>query len=88
MAAEFAGRGWRVVGTIRGAETPLHALAAERPDAIEVEKLDITDHDQIRSLRRQLAGRPFDVVFINAGIVNRRPTDTMADVPTDEFVQV
>ncbi|HXU98948.1 MAG TPA: hypothetical protein VG166_00440 [Caulobacteraceae bacterium] len=30
MAAEFAGRGWRVVGTVRGAATPLHSLAAER----------------------------------------------------------
>ena len=88
MATEFAARGWRVVGTVRGAETPLHALAAERRDLVEVETLDMTDQDQIRSLRERLAGRPFDVVFVNAGIVNRRPSDTMAQASTEEFVEV
>lgn len=88
MAAEFAARGWRVVGTVRGAQTPLHALAVERADAVEVETLDMTDHDQIRSLRDRLAGRAFEVVFVNAGIVNRRPSDTMAEVSADEFVEV
>lgn len=87
MAAEFAARQWRVVGTVRGAGTPLHALAAERAD-VEVETLDMTDHDQIRSLRDRLAGRPFDIVFINAGIANRRSSDTMAEVSTEEFVEV
>src|SRR4051812_8536261 len=87
MAAEFAGRGWGVLGTVRGAGTPLHDLAAERPDSVEIAMLDMTDHDAILALRDRLAGREFDVVFINAGIVNRRPSDTMADVATDEFVQ-
>src|SRR5260221_3545617 len=31
MAAEFAGREWRVVGTVRAPGTALHSLAAERP---------------------------------------------------------
>ncbi len=88
MAAEFAGRRWNVVGTVRGPGTPLHSLAAERPDSVEVETLDLTDHDQIRSLAARLSGRTFDVVFVNGGIVNRTPSDTMADVPTDEFVHV
>lgn len=88
MAAEFAARGWGVVGTVRAAATPLHALAAERPDRVEVETLDMTDHDQIRSLRDRLTGRPFDIVFVNAGTVNRRPSETMAEVSTEEFVQV
>jgi NAD(P)-dependent dehydrogenase (short-subunit alcohol dehydrogenase family) len=88
MAAEFAARGWRVLGTVRGAATPLHDLAAERPDSVEIETLDMTDHDQIQALRDRLTGRGFDVVFINAGVVNQRPSDTMADVPTDEFLQV
>ncbi|QUD90663.1 SDR family NAD(P)-dependent oxidoreductase [Phenylobacterium montanum] len=88
MAAEFATRGWSVVGAVRAAKTPLHALAAERPDKVEVEMLDMTDHDQIRSLRDRLSGRLFDIVFINGGIVNRTPSDTMADVSTEEFVNV
>ncbi|WP_293907311.1 SDR family NAD(P)-dependent oxidoreductase [Phenylobacterium sp.] len=88
MAAEFAGRGWRVVGTVRVAGTQLHSLAAERPDAVEIETLDMTDHDQIRAVRDRLSGRPFDVVFINGGIVNRAPSDTTADVSTAEFTHV
>ena len=88
MAAEFAGRGWSVVGTVRGPDTPLHSLAAERPASVEVETLDLTDHDQIRSLQDRLSGRRFDVVFVNGGIVNRTPSDTLADVSTDEFTQV
>jgi NAD(P)-dependent dehydrogenase (short-subunit alcohol dehydrogenase family) len=88
MAAEFAGRGWGVVGTVRGAGTPLHSLAAERPDRVEVETLDLTDHDRIRSLRDRLSGRRFDIVFINGGIVNETPSDTMAEVSDDEFTHV
>ena len=88
MAAEFAGRGWRVLGTVRSAGTPLHTLAAERPSQVEIETLDLTDHDQMRALRDRLAGRRFDIVFVNAGIANRAPGDTMAEVSTDEFVQV
>ena len=88
MAAEFAGRGWRVLGTVRGPGTPLHSLAAERPDGVEIETLDITDHDQLRALRGRLSGRQFDVVFVNAGTANRAPGNTMAEVSTDEFVHV
>ena len=88
MASEFAGRGWRVVGTARGAGTPLHSFAASRSDEVEIETLDITDHDQTRALANRLAGRQFDIVFVNGGVANRTPGNTMAQVSTDEFVHV
>jgi NAD(P)-dependent dehydrogenase (short-subunit alcohol dehydrogenase family) len=88
MAAEFAARGWSVVGTVRAAATPLHALAAEWPGRVEVETLDMTDPEQIRSLAERLSGRRFDIVFVNGGVANRRPADTLAQVSTDEFVQL
>jgi NAD(P)-dependent dehydrogenase (short-subunit alcohol dehydrogenase family) len=88
MAAEFAARGWRVVGTVRAAGTPLHSLAAERPDSVEIETLDMTDHDQILAVRDRLSGGQFDIVFVNGGIANQAPGATMAEVSTDEFVQV
>ena len=88
MAAEFSDRGWRVLGTVRGAGTPLHSLAAERPDRVEIETLDMTDHDQLRALGDRLSGRQFDVVFVNAGVANRAPGNTMAEVSADEFVHV
>jgi NAD(P)-dependent dehydrogenase (short-subunit alcohol dehydrogenase family) len=77
-----------VLGTVRGAGTPLHSLAAERPGQIEIETLDITDHDQLRALADRLGGQQFDIVFVNAGVANRAPGDTMAEVSTDEFTHV
>ncbi len=88
MAAEFAARGWSVLGTVRAARTPLHDVAAEHPERVEIATLDMTDHDQIQALGARLSGRAFDVIFINAGIVNGRPADTMAEVSTDEFAHV
>ncbi len=88
MAAEFAERGWRVLGTVRGPGTPLHGLAAERPDLVEIETLDMTDHDQVLAARDRLSGRQFDIVFVNGGVANPSPGDTMADVSTEDFVQV
>jgi NAD(P)-dependent dehydrogenase (short-subunit alcohol dehydrogenase family) len=88
MAAEFAGRDWRVLGTVRAPGTPLHGLAAGRPGAVEIETLDMTDQGQILAVRDRLAGRRFDIVFINGGVANRRPDATMAEVSTEEFVHV
>jgi len=48
----------------------------------------MTDHDQILAVRDRLAGRQFDIVFVNGGIANRTPEATMAGVSTEEFVQV
>jgi NAD(P)-dependent dehydrogenase (short-subunit alcohol dehydrogenase family) len=88
MAAEFAIRGWRVLGTVRGAATPLHRLAAERPHQVEIEHLDLSDEEQTPALRDRLIDRAFDVVFINAGVANRTPAETMAQVSAEEFTQV
>jgi NAD(P)-dependent dehydrogenase (short-subunit alcohol dehydrogenase family) len=88
MAADFAARGWGVLGTVRAQGTPLHSLVAERPDLVEIETLDMTDHGQIRAVRDRLCDRQFDVVFVNGGVVNRASSATMADVSKDEFVQV
>ncbi|KIZ45363.1 3-oxoacyl-ACP reductase [Rhodopseudomonas palustris] len=88
MAAEFAKRGWRVLGTVRAARTPLHSLAADRPDLVEIATIELTDHGQMLALRDRLCDRKFDIVFVNGGTVNRSPADTMADVSTDEFVRV
>jgi NAD(P)-dependent dehydrogenase (short-subunit alcohol dehydrogenase family) len=88
MAAEFAKRGWDVVGTVRGnAITPLHRLATDHPGRIEVMSLDITEADQIAALRDRLAGRIFDILFVNAGTAN--PNDEIvAEVSTAEFTRV
>ncbi len=89
MAAEFARRGWGVVGTVRGsARTGLHALADTQASRVEVETLDITDPGAIAALRGRLGARRFDVLFVNAGTANRNQGEGIADVSTEEFVRV
>ena len=89
MAEEYLGRGWSVVGTVRGeGGTRLHELAARSDGRVEIETLDINVPGQIAALRARLAGSAFDLLFVNAGVVNTHPDQTMAEVSTDEFVRV
>ncbi len=89
MAAEFLKKGWNVVGTVRGrgSRTKLHDLADEFEGRVEIETVDICEPDQIAVLRDRLSDRVFDMLFVNAGVTNN-PTETIADVTTDEFVRV
>ncbi|SEQ72410.1 Short-chain dehydrogenase [Faunimonas pinastri] len=89
MAAEFLRKGWNVVGTVRGGgtRTLLHDLADEHRDRVGIETLDITEPDEIAALRGRLAGRQFDMLFVNAGTTNNE-TETIGEVTTDEFIRV
>lgn len=90
MAAELMNKGWDVVGTTLPGEgrTPLHALAEENPDRLEVETVDICEPQQISALGERMSGRTFDILFVNAGTANANPDDTIADVSTEEFIRV
>jgi NAD(P)-dependent dehydrogenase (short-subunit alcohol dehydrogenase family) len=90
MAAEFIERGWNVVGTVRAASgrTLLHALADANPDRVEIENLDITQTDQLAALHARLGHRRFDMLFVNAGTTNPDPTQTIGEVPTQDFVNL
>lgn len=91
MAAEFLGKGWNVMGTVRGGSdrrTLLHDLADAHPDRVEIETLDITRPEQIQALRERLRARMFDILFVNAGTTNRDPTQTIGEVSTEDFVEV
>ncbi|RUW53873.1 SDR family NAD(P)-dependent oxidoreductase [Mesorhizobium sp. M8A.F.Ca.ET.021.01.1.1] len=88
MAAEFLGKGWNVIGTVReGGRTKLHDLADAFEGRLEIETVDICEPDQVTALRDRLSGRVLDMVFVNAGVSNN-PAETIADVTTDEFVRV
>ena len=88
MVEEYLGRGWSVVGTVRGGgRTQLHDLAANSDGRVEIETLDIDFPDQIAALRARLPGRTFDLLFVNAGTTNN-PAETIAEVATDEFTRV
>jgi len=89
MGAEFVKKGWRVVGTVRDdGGTGLHDLADVHADQVAIEPLDITAPDQMMRLRDRLAGQAFDILFVNAGTANRRASETIAEVATDDFVRV
>jgi NAD(P)-dependent dehydrogenase (short-subunit alcohol dehydrogenase family) len=89
MAAEFIERGWTIIGTVRGGDrTLLHDLADARPGRVKIEQLDITQPNQIASLRERLAARSIDILFVNAGTANADQNQTIAEVSTEEFVRV
>ncbi|SFE53622.1 Short-chain dehydrogenase [Actinacidiphila alni] len=88
LAREWQRRGRHVVATVRGTgRTALHDLADAHPSDIEIETLDVTVPEQISALRDRLAGRTFDLLFVNAGVTNQ-PEGTVAETSTDEFVRV
>jgi NAD(P)-dependent dehydrogenase (short-subunit alcohol dehydrogenase family) len=89
MAEEYLKHGWSVVGTVRGdGRTKLHDLAAKSDGRVHIETIDVNFPDQIAALRTRLAGRTFDLLFVNSGTTNANPDETVAEVATDEFVRV
>jgi NAD(P)-dependent dehydrogenase (short-subunit alcohol dehydrogenase family) len=89
MAEEFLKKGWNVVGTVRGGKrTLLHDLADEYSGRVEIEILDICEPDQLAALDERLSGRVFDTLFVNAGITNPDPTETIGQVSTEDFLHV
>ena len=89
MADEFLGRGWNIVGSVKGnARTKLHNLRDEHPGRVEIESLDVTEPDQITALHDRLSGRRFEILFHNAGIADANPREPIAQVSTEEFVRV
>jgi NAD(P)-dependent dehydrogenase (short-subunit alcohol dehydrogenase family) len=86
IAKEYVDRGARVVATVRGQDrTALHDLQDTVGGLLEIEHVDITIPEQVRSLRQRLGSRTFDLLFVNAGVGTAA---TVADVATDEFVRV
>lgn len=68
LARELGHRGWSVVATERaGRPSPgLHGLG------VEVETVDIAVAREIDALAARLAGRRFDLLFVNAGTIDDR----------------
>jgi NAD(P)-dependent dehydrogenase (short-subunit alcohol dehydrogenase family) len=89
MAEEFFSKGWNVVGTVRdpASRTKLHELADQSDGRVTIETLDINEPAELAALRERLAGRVFDMLFVNAGTSNV-PTETIGEVTTEEFVRV
>jgi NAD(P)-dependent dehydrogenase (short-subunit alcohol dehydrogenase family) len=88
IAVEYLNRGSQVVATVRGpARTQLHELQETAGGRLEIEHVDIKAPEQVQALRDRLAARRFDLLFVNAGVANRRE-ETTADVTTEEFTRL
>ncbi|MBR8143969.1 SDR family NAD(P)-dependent oxidoreductase [Burkholderia sp. AU19243] len=89
MAEQFLNKGWHVTGTVRAGSgrTKLHELAERADGRLDIDTLDICEPVQLSALRARLAGRRFDMLFVNAGTTND-PNQTIGEVATDEFVRV
>ena len=89
MAAELARRGWGVIGTAREeAGTELHALAAQYPERVRTELVDMIDPGQIDALRRRLDDERLDMLFVNAGTTTGDPLAEVGAVADTEFMRV
>lgn len=88
LAREYLDRGWQVVATVRGAgRTLLHEVGEQAGGRLEVETVDINEPAQAIALRDRLAGRRFELLFVNAGVSND-PAETIGDVSNETFVRV
>jgi NAD(P)-dependent dehydrogenase (short-subunit alcohol dehydrogenase family) len=73
FARQYAAKGWTVIATHRRATLP-HTLAdlSARYPKVRIEKLDVTDVEQVNGLATRLAAVPIDVLINNAGVYNDR----------------
>jgi len=89
MAAQFLGKGWNVIGTVRGdSRTGLHDLADEHPGRVEIQTLDIDDQGQIAALRDCLSEKTLDILFVSAGTTTHDEHVHIGEVSTEEFTRV
>jgi NAD(P)-dependent dehydrogenase (short-subunit alcohol dehydrogenase family) len=65
---QYAQAGWRVIGTVRGAAAAAE-LAALSAEAMTV---DVSDMNEIKTLRSRLASERIDLLVCSAGISGRR----------------
>ena len=87
LAEEYLKRGWRVIATVRSAQTGLHDLAERYAKTLEIEQVDINKPDQIAALRRKLEGRQIDLLFVNAGVSSGQG-EIVTNVSDEEFTRV
>jgi len=73
FAKQYAAKGWTVIATHRRSQTPptLAELSAKYK-SVRIERLDVTDLDNINALAMKLHDVPIDVLINNAGVYNDR----------------
>ncbi len=90
MVAEFLSHGWAVTATVRESSPRdgLDDFFRRHPGKVAIQQLDMNDTDQLAALDTRLDGETFDILFVNAGVSNRDPTQTIGEISTEEFIHV
>jgi NAD(P)-dependent dehydrogenase (short-subunit alcohol dehydrogenase family) len=85
---QYAEKGWTVVATHRRSSIPdtLAEITAAHDNVI-VERMDVTDADQIGSLAVKLSDIPIDILINNAGVYNDRASCDADECPGDWSTQ-
>lgn len=66
---QYVQAGWRVLATCRfPAEAKALQQLKKENNALTLHRLDVTDHDQIHTLAKELADYPIDLLINNAGV--------------------
>jgi NAD(P)-dependent dehydrogenase (short-subunit alcohol dehydrogenase family) len=88
LARQYAEKGSTVIATHRRSSTPesLAELVAAH-DSVRVERMDVTDGEQIAALAAKLAEVPIDILINNAGVYNDRGDCTTDECPGDWSTQ-
>lgn len=87
LVREHLARGWHITATARAPTAELDKLRREAEGRLDVEVLDVTSAPQIAALQARLAGRRFDLLFLNAGIMAGQNTP-LRDVRDSEIADI
>ena len=87
LVGEHLRRGWSVTATHRGTAPDLEALQSSSGERLTIELLDITKPAQGAALADRLTGRQFDLLFLNAGVMEGRG-QALKDVPDADIVTI
>lgn len=89
LVKQYAADGWDVIATSRtpADDEDLQALARANSN-VSIEKLDVTDMDQISALSEKYRGKPIDVLINNAGLLGGRPGQDWGNLDADLFSQL
>jgi len=89
LARNYAISGWNVIATCRSPERAddLKKLIYDYPN-ISIERLDVTDLDEIESLARKYQGIAIDVLINNAGILGDVQNQTFGSLDQLTFEKV
>ena len=84
LVGEHLARGWQVTATVRTPSAELDALCRGAGGRLVPDTLDVIEPAQIAALARRLAGRRFDLLFLNPGIMAGRGL-ALGDVPNADI---